>query len=152
MAINKALYSSANEVWETPQDLFDLLDSEFHFDIDVCATAENTKCATFFSPLDDGLSQDWHGVCYMNPPYGKKIGACMKKASETNGLVVCLVPARTDTKWWHDYAMKAKEIRFVRGRLHFGNSKNSAPFPSAVVIFDGRQQAKGLHVTAIERS
>lgn len=98
MAINKALYSSANEVWETPQDLFDLLDSEFHFDIDVGATAENTKCATFFSPLDDGLSQDWHGVCYMNPPYGKKIGAWMKKASETNGLVVCLVPARTDTK------------------------------------------------------
>ena len=101
---------------------------------------------------NNGLAQTWVGNIWMNPPYGREIGAWMKKASETKGLVVCLVPARTDTKWWHDYAMKAKEIRFVRGRLHFGDSKNSAPFPSAVVIFDGRQQTKGLHVTAMERS
>lgn len=73
MAINKVLYSSENEVWETPQDLFNMLDDEFHFDIDVCATSENAKCSKFFPPpLDDGLSQDWQGVCWMNPPYGKK--------------------------------------------------------------------------------
>lgn len=74
MAINKILYSSENEVWETPQDLFNRLNDEFHFDIDVCATPENAKCSKFFSPLDDGLSHDWQGVCWMNPPYGKKIG------------------------------------------------------------------------------
>lgn len=72
MAINKVLYSSENEVWETPQELFNILNDEFHFDIDVCATAENAKCSKFFSPLDDGLSHDWQGVCWMNPPYGKK--------------------------------------------------------------------------------
>lgn len=72
MAINNILYSSESEVWETPQALFNKLNDEFHFDIDVCATPENAKCCKFFSPLDDGLSQDWQGVCWMNPPYGKK--------------------------------------------------------------------------------
>lgn len=149
MAINKALYSSDNEVWETPQDLFNILDSEFHFDIDVCATAENAKCANFFSPLDNGLSQDWYGVCWMNPPYGKKIGSWMKKAMEAKTTVVCLVPARTDTKWWHEYAMKAKEIRFIKGRLKFGHSKNSAPFPSAVIVFG--KTHNDLKICSMER-
>lgn len=149
MAINKVLYSSENEVWETPQDLFNRLNDEFHFDIDVCATPENAKCSTFFSPLDDGLSQDWQGVCWMNPPYGKKIGAWMKKAMEANTTVVCLVPSRTDTKWWHDYAMKASEIRFVKGRLKFGDSKNSAPFPSAIIVF--RKNNENIKVTSFEK-
>lgn len=150
--INKGLYSSKKDVWETPQEFFDRLNDEFHFDIDVCATHENAKCKWYYTKKNNGLAQTWVGNIWMNPPYGREIGAWMKKASETKGLVVCLVPARTDTKWWHDYAMKAKEIRFVRGRLHFGNSKNSAPFPSAVVIFDGRQQVKGLHIATMERS
>lgn len=149
MAINKVLYSSENEVWETPQDLFNRLNDEFHFDIDVCATPENAKCSKFFSPLDDGLSHDWQGVCWMNPPYGKKIGAWMKKAMEAKTTVVCLVPSRTDTKWWHDYAMKADEIRFIKGRLKFGNSKNSAPFPSAIIVFG--KTNKDLKVCSMER-
>jgi phage N-6-adenine-methyltransferase len=149
MAINKVLYSSENEVWETPQDLFNSLNDEFHFDIDVCATPENAKCSKFFSPLDDGLSHDWQGVCWMNPPYGKKIGAWMKKAMEAKTTVVCLVPSRTDTKWWHDYAMKANEIRFIKGRLKFGNSKNSAPFPSAIIVFG--KTHKDLKVCSMER-
>ena len=149
MAINKVLYSSENEVWETPQDLFNRLNDEFHFDIDVCATPENAKCSKFFSPLDDGLSQDWQGVCWMNPPYGKKIRAWMKKAMEAKTTVVCLVPSRTDTKWWHDYAMKANEIRFIKGRLKFGNSKNSAPFPSAIIVFG--KTHKDLKVCSMER-
>lgn len=149
MAINKVLYSSENEVWETPQDLFNRLNDEFHFDIDVCATPENAKCSKFFSPLDDGLSHDWQGVCWMNPPYGKKIGAWMKKAMEAKATVVCLVPSRTDTKWWHDYAMKADEIRFIKGRLKFGNSKNSAPFPSAIIVFGKKH--KDLKVCSMER-
>ena len=149
MTINKVLYSSENEVWETPQDLFNRLNDEFHFDIDVCATPENAKCSKFFAPLDDGLSQDWQGVCWMNPPYGKKIGAWMKKAMEAKTTVVCLVPSRTDTKWWHDYAMKANEIRFIKGRLKFGNSKNSAPFPSAIIVFG--KTHKDLKVCSMER-
>lgn len=149
MAISKALYSSESEMWETPQDLFDRLDKEFHFTVDVCALDSNTKCASFYSPDQDGLKQKWEGVCWMNPPYGRNIGEWMKKALESEATVVCLVPARTDTKWWHDYAMKASEIRFVKGRLKFGDSKNSAPFPSAIIVF--RQTQDDLKVCSMDK-
>ena len=129
-------FSSATDLHATPQDFFDKLNDEFHFELDVCANSENTKCPRYFTLEVDGLTRYWKGVCWMNPPYGREIGKWMKKADESarqGATVVCLVPARTDTKWWHDYAMK-NEIRFVKGRLKFGNAKNSAPFPSAVVI------------------
>jgi phage N-6-adenine-methyltransferase len=130
-------FSSATDLWATPQDTFDALNAEFGFQTDVCALAENAKCRNFYTPEQDGLAQNWRGTCWMNPPYGRQIGKWMRKAYEsslTGATVVCLVPARTDTAWWHDYAMRG-EIRFLRGRLKFGGSKNSAPFPSAVVIF-----------------
>lgn len=130
-------FSSKTDLWATPQDFFDALNAEFNFDVDVCATAENAKCIKYFTAQQDGLKQDWNGVCWMNPPYGRVIGNWVKKAyvSAQNGAtVVCLLPARTDTKWWHDYCMKGS-VRFIRGRLKFGCNKNSAPFPSAVVIF-----------------
>lgn len=130
-------FSSATDMWATPQDFFDALNAEFGFTLDVCATADNAKCARFYTQTDDGLSQPWEGVCWMNPPYGRTIGRWMRKAYESSqqgATVVCLVPARTDTAWWHDYAVKG-EVRFIRGRLKFGGSKNSAPFPSAVVVF-----------------
>jgi len=134
------MYSSKTDLWSTPQDFFDKLDAEFHFNTDVCATADNAKCKDFYSPEDDGLSIAWHGACWMNPPYGRAIYYWTEKAYDQSldwgCTVVCLVPARTDTAWWHDFAMKG-EIRFIRGRLRFGGSKNSAPFPSAVVIFRG---------------
>jgi len=133
------LMSSLTDVWETPQDLFDKLNQQYSFETDVCALPENAKCETYFTPEVDGLSQDWTGVCWMNPPYGREIGNWMKKAYESSlagATVVCLVPARTDTAWWHDYAMNG-DIEFIRGRLKFGNSKNSAPFPSAIVVFKG---------------
>jgi phage N-6-adenine-methyltransferase len=129
--------SSATCEWETPQDLFDKLNEEYHFELDVCATADNTKCERYFTKEQDGLKPEWKGRCWMNPPYGKEIGAWMKKAYESSlegATVVCLVPARTDTAWWHDYAMKGK-ITFLRGRLKFGGAKNNAPFPSAIVVF-----------------
>ena len=136
--ITKGMLSSNTDLWETPQDFFDKLNEEFHFDLDVCALPENAKCEKYFTPEQDGLSKEWHGTCWMNPPYGRNIGAWVQKAYETSvhtgGTVVCLLPARTDTAWWHDYAMKG-EVRFIRGRLKFGGSKNSAPFPSAVVGF-----------------
>lgn len=137
MTINQGLMTSNTDMWSTPIDFFDDYNAVYHFDVDVCATAENALCAKFYSPEDDGLSKEWRGVCWMNPPYGREISKWMKKAYESSlhGVtVVCLVPARTDTAWWHEYAMKG-EIEFIRGRLKFGGSKNSAPFPSAVVVF-----------------
>ena len=136
--ITRGLFSSATDMWETPQNFFDELDKEFHFSCDVCATRENAKCAKFYTPEQDGLKQTWGGgILWMNPPYGREIGKWVKKASESNATVVCLLPARTDTRWFHDYIYGKAEIRFVRGRLKFGGSKNSAPFPSMVVIFRG---------------
>ena len=140
-------FSSATDLWSTPQDLFDRLNERWSFDIDVCATADNAKCPRYFTEADDGLSQRWGGHCWMNPPYGRTIGLWMAKAwrSAVGGtVVVCLVPARTDTAWWHDYAMKG-QIEFLRGRLKFGGHKNSAPFPSAIVVFG--EQSSGDSAT-----
>ena len=135
--LNNSLFSSKTDLWSTPQTFFDTLHTEFQFEVDVCATSENAKCETFFTPETDGLSQKWAPKrCWMNPPYGKTIKTWMAKAlneSRKGALVVCLVPARTDTAWWHDFATKG-EVRFIRGRLKFGNAKQ-APFPCAVVIF-----------------
>ena len=137
--INKGLFTSQSEEWETPQYVFRALDSEFHFEVDVCATSQNAKCKTFFDVTVDGLKQEWSPFrCWMNPPYGSKISNWVRKAyqeSQSGALVVCLLPARTDTKWWHHSAMKAGEIRFIEGRISFGQGKQSAPFPSCVVIF-----------------
>jgi phage N-6-adenine-methyltransferase len=174
--VNNVHFMSEKIDWETPQDLFDELDREFDFDLDVCATDENKKCDYWLTEREDGLSESWHEylrppiTCWMNPPYGDPELPCkknsqgeytctkkkcilrghhideyvpgikdwMKKAyeeSQKGCTVVCLVPSRTDTGWWHEYVMKADEIRFIRGRLKFGGSKNSAPFPSVIVIF-----------------
>lgn len=137
---NSALFSSNSDEWETPREFFAQITERFGtLELDVCASKENAKCARFFSPEEDGLSQEWSPArCWMNPPYGRTIGLWMKKAyeeSQKGALVVCLVPARTDTAWWHDYAALGK-VMFIRGRLKFGNAKNSAPFPSAVVVFE----------------
>lgn len=136
--LNHGLMSSATDQWATPQDFFDQQNALYGpFDVDVCADSTNAKCQRFFDKSADGLRQTWSGKCWMNPPYGREIGRWMKKAYEsslTGAVVVCLVPARTDTKWWHDYAMKG-QVTFVRGRLKFGGASNSAPFPSAVVVF-----------------
>ena len=135
-------YSSKSNEWATPQNLFDELNDEFNFTLDPCATDENSKCSKHFTIEDDGLSKDWSNeVVFMNPPYGREIKKWIKKAYEEslNGAtVVCLIPARTDTTYWHDFIFdKADDIRFLRGRLKFGNSKNSAPFPSAIVVYRG---------------
>jgi phage N-6-adenine-methyltransferase len=130
-------FSSKTDMWATPQKFFDELSKEFDFTLDVCAVSDNAKCQKFFTPETDGLKQDWNNErAWMNPPYGRGIGAWVKKASEaTGGAVVCLLPARTDTKWFHDYIYGKAEIRFIKGRLKFGDATNSAPFPSMVVVF-----------------
>jgi len=143
------MFSSKSNDWATPQDFYNQLDAEFEFTLDPCASQSSAKCASFYTADDDGLSKDWEGhTVFMNPPYGRKIGNWIQKAYEegekSNTRVVALIPARTDTKYWHNYCMKATEIRFVKGRLKFGqgNTKNSAPFPSAVVIFSGSPPPK----------
>lgn len=129
------MFSSKTDLWETPQDFFDKLNEEFHFTLDVCAIPENAKCEKYYTPEQDGLAQPWKGVVWCNPPYGRKIGEWVQKAAESNCTVVMLLPARTDTRWFHDYIYGKAEIRFVKGRLKFGGSCNSAPFPSMVVVF-----------------
>lgn len=112
---------------------------EFRFQLDVCADGKNAKCKKYISKKDDGLKVSWKKyICWMNPPYGREIGKWVKKASEHQGLVVALLPARTDTRWFHEYIYGKAEIRFIRGRLKFGDSKNSAPFPSMVVVWNSK--------------
>lgn len=139
-------FSSRSSAWATPPDLFARLDAEFQFTLDVCAVPENAKCSRFFTPAADGLKQSWQGVCWMNPPYGRTIGKWLEKAfgsAQEGATVVCLLPARTDTAWWHQYVMRATEIRFVRGRLRFGEARHGAPFPSAVVVFHPKPDEPG---------
>lgn len=131
-------FSSRTDEWPTPHKFFDeVVRTWGEFDLDPCATPENAKAKRYFTKEDDGLSKKWTGKVWMNPPYGRSIGLWMQKAYESSlggALVICLVPARTDTAWWHDYAMQGT-VRFIRGRIKFGDSKNSAPFPSALVVF-----------------
>ena len=129
------MFSSKTDMWETPEAFFRALDAEFHFTLDVCAVPENAKCRVFYTPEQNGLAQKWEGVCWCNPPYGREIGKWVKKAAEAECTVVMLLPARTDTAWFHDYIYGKAEIRFVRGRLKFGGSKNFAPFPNLVAVF-----------------
>jgi site-specific DNA-methyltransferase (adenine-specific) len=142
-------YSSRTEEWATPQNLFDQLDKEFKFTLDPCASKDNYKCKKYFTIRDDGLNQDWGGVVFMNPPYGRQIKLWVKKAYQESlkgVVVVCLIPARTDTIYWHKYIFPfAKDIRFLKGRLKFvkdGKIGDPAPFPSAVVIFKGEKDAE----------
>ena len=131
-------FSSATPEWSTPQEFFDRLNATHRFTLDPCCTHQNAKCVKHYTAAENGLDHSWQGErVFMNPPYGREISAWMKKAYEESrgsAFVVCLVPARTDTAWWHDYAIKG-EVTFIRGRLKFGAGKNSAPFPSAVVTF-----------------
>lgn len=131
----EVMFSSKTDLWATPQDFYDELDKEFHFETDVCALPENAKCAHYYTPEEDGLAQDWKGVCWCNPPYGREVGKWVEKAAKSSATVVMLLPARTDTRWFHDWIYGKAEIRFIKGRLKFGEQKNAAPFPSMVVIF-----------------
>ena len=125
--------------WATPNDLFAKLDERYGFTLDVAASATNAKCKNYFTQEQNGLEQEWTGVVWCNPPYGRGIRDWVRKAYESyylNGAtVVLLLPARTDTAWFHDYALKGK-VEFLRGRLKFGNSKTAAPFPSILVRFE----------------
>ena len=135
----QAQFSSQKDDWETPPELFDRYNERFNFNLDAASNDFNAKCQNHFTVVDDGLSQNWGGYrVWLNPPYGREIGRWVRKAWEESQkpdtTVVCLLPARTDTAWFHDYCQKGN-ITFIRGRLKFGGSQNSAPFPSMVVVF-----------------
>lgn len=135
--MNEVHFSSKSNEWPTPQDFYDKVNGEFHFTLDVAATDENTKCIRYFTEETDALCMSWDNeLVWCNPPYGRTLAKWVKKASEAlGGVVVMLIPARTDTRYFHDYIYGKAEIRFIKGRLKFGDSKNSAPFPSMLVIF-----------------
>lgn len=148
---------SKNYEWETPDNIFLPLREEFGLAVDVCATPENAKCQIYFSPQQDGLTIDWSAyyprALWMNPPYGKEIGRWIRKAydeSTRGATVVCLIPSRTDTSWWHDYCLKG-EVRYLRGRICFKGSRvGRAPFPSVIVIFRPSVQPPGRLAALVE--
>lgn len=142
--ITPGLFSSASNDWETPLDVFEALNTEFHFTLDPCATDENHKCRRYYTKEQNGLTKSWNGErVYCNPPYGREIAAWVKKSYEESRspdtTVVMLVPARTDTRWFHDYIYGRAEVRFLRGRIRFlkqGKPMKAAPFPSMIVVFN----------------
>ena len=146
------MFSNINNAWCTPQSFFDELDKEFHFTLDPCATEKSAKCNKFYTAIEDGLKQDWGGqTVFVNPPYGRQIGKwiekCYWESKKQNTIVVVLMPARTDTRYFHDYILPYAEIRFIKGRLTFWdldgekyingrfNEMTPAPFPSMLAIF-----------------
>lgn len=138
----KTKFQSHKQEWETPGDLFDRLDQEFHFDIDLAADSTNAKCRRYFSVKDDALAQIWQGTGWCNPPYGgreHRLSNWVRKAfletRKPGCTVVMLIPARTNTRWWHDYCMKAAEIRFINGRPKFGDAPHGLPQPLALIVF-----------------
>lgn len=149
--VDKSLFTSDSAEWETPWSLIQKLSIEFNFTLDVCATIANAKAPSFYTKEMDGLSKDWHvdsrgGDLWMNPPYGRDIGKWIEKARDESlkgATVVCLLPVRSDTKWFHSYIWDEEndrprpgvKVRPLKGRLKFGRAKNSAPFPSMIVIF-----------------
>lgn len=135
------LFKSDTDEWSTPDSVFEALDQEFHFTLDPCATAENHKCIRYFTKEKDGLERDWQGeTVFCNPPYSqikKWVEKAYREGIKDNTTVVLLVPARTDTKWFQSYVLHRSEIRFIAGRIKFGDAQYNAPFPSMIVIFRG---------------
>lgn len=146
--MNKDLHFSSKKTdWETPDDFFAKLDRMYHFTLDVCATKKNAKCKQYYTPKQDAFTQSWTGRIWMNPPYGRQIDKWIQRAwlAAITGeaeIVVCLLPARTDTRWFHDYicTSTAVKIEYIRGRLQFKGAKYKAPFPSMVVVFQGQNK------------
>lgn len=150
MTISQTLFSSRTEEWPTPQSFFAELHREFGFSLDPCATRQNAKCPNYFTKAQDELTQNWGShIVFCNPPYGRGMAQWARKcweSAEAGATVVLLAHARTDTRWFHDWVYnKATEIRFVKGRLKFGDSKNSAPFPSLVAVYRATQPRPRSH-------
>ena len=143
MIKSRLFFSSQRLDWKTPKEVYQTLDAEFNFDFDPCPT----------NPKFDGLKVEWKKSNFVNPPYGKELPKWIKKGYEQSRIgktVVFLIPSRTDTRWWHEYCMKADEIRFIKGRLKFDGQKSSAPFPSAIIVFRKAEVASQIEKTRRE--
>ena len=149
MASFDGKFDSERQDWPTPQDMFEALDKVYEFNFDLAAGKENSKCKHFYSQEQDALIQEWTASsCWLNPPYGgtgsNKLAAWIKKAHESSekygNRIVVLIPARTNTSWWHKHCMKAKEILFVEGRPKFGDAKHGLPQPLAIIIFENTDE------------
>lgn len=146
MAKFEQKFESSKQDWETPQDLFDLLHRQYHFTFDLAADKNNTKCEKYYTEENDALSVEWHGRCWLNPPYGgnstNKLALWVEKAyvecKKPTCEVTLLIPARTNTNWWHEYCMRSSELMFIKGRPKFGDAKHGLPQPLAVVHFTGK--------------
>ena len=137
MAFITKKFKSESEEWTTPDSIFVPLNDEFHFTIDVAGSKDNAKCPNYYSKEDDALTKEWRGICWLNPPYGPNLPKWIKKAwdeAKKGATVVMLLPARTNTNYWHNYCFKG-EVRFIRGYPKFNNAVQGLKFPLAVVIF-----------------
>ena len=135
--MNRGRFTSTNTEWGTPMYLFKEIEKEFgEFDLDPCASKENAKCKKYFTKEHDGLTQNWQGKVFMNPPYGAELPLWMEKARKSGCFVVCLVPSRTDTKWWHENVENIAKVKFIKGRIKFEGAKWNAPFSSALIIYE----------------
>ena len=138
--LNKSLFTSNKDEYATPTDLFNELDKKYHFTLDPCATSENAKCKKYYTIKENGLLKSWKGeIVFCNPPYSKIklwVEKCFLEFKNNNATIVLLIPARTDTQYFHNYILNQAKIIFLKGRLHFNNSKNSAPFPSILCIYE----------------
>ena len=152
----KVVHSSKTDEWATPDSFSSKLDKMFNFTLDPCATHMNHKCPKYYTTEEDGLVQDWGGeTVFVNPPYSKNtdwLRKCFSEAKKPKTTVVVLLPSRTDTRYWHKYAMRATHIYFVKGRLKFGQQKNSAPFPSALLVFNNMSADIPPSVGTMERT
>ena len=145
MAFFSTKFESHKQEWETPRWLFDRLNREFGFTVDLAADATNAKCPAYFTAEMDALTLPWSGKCWLNPPYGARhhrlsdwVRKAYRETLKGDCAVVMLIPARTNTRWWHDYCMRAAEIRFLNGRPKFGDAKHGLPQPLAIVVFRPR--------------
>lgn len=135
---DKNRFATCKEDWETPPALFQALHKEFQFTCDVAADNRNAKVPNFINQEQDALSVPWHGTCWLNPPYGRQLKLWVEKAyreSINGATIVMLIPSRTNTNWWHDFCMRASEIRFIKGRPKFVGAKHGLPQPLAIIIF-----------------
>lgn len=159
--MSSAPFTSNKDDWSTPQDFYDMLNLDWRFNLDPCASHDNHKCSKYFTIEDDGLKQSWIGYrVFMNPPYSQTAKWIEKaynerqlayKSKKPETVIACLIASRTDTKYWHKYVMKADLIYFVRGRLKFGNAKHCAPFPSSLVVFSSRPLENYTIIESLER-
>lgn len=148
--IAMALLSSVTDEWATPRDLFARLNARWRFELDPCATQENAVCERYFTRAENGLLQRWQGRVFVNPPYGREIGRWVQKAAlesrNPDTVVVALLPARTDTRWWGDWVAPFARVTFIRGRLKFGGARSGAPFPSALAVYPKKARPPKLQL------